>query len=129
MLGRGANDRSKLAGRVSRGITQANVDRFEDVDAGFQPWFQPSDRAGVSAGGGEPTAACRRAWLLPSSGLALTGRALRRGVAMTGELSWPGHCAPAVGVRSTLAAVSGGRPGVISTQANQQNGRDPWTIC
>ena len=53
---------------------------------------------------------------------ALTGRAVRGGVAMTGELTLSGALAPVGGIRSkVLAACRVGMAGVILPQANRQD--------
>ena len=97
-----------------------NADRLEGVDAGFD---RAVDVHVHLAAGREPkdgvSAGVTIAVALVS---ALTGRAVRGGVAMTGELTLSGALAPVGGIRSkVLAACRVGLAGVILPQANRQD--------
>ena len=97
-----------------------NADRLEGVDAGFD---RAVDVHVHLPAGGEPkdgvSAGVTIAVVLVS---ALTGRLVRGGVAMTGELTLSGASAPVGGIRSkVLAACRVGMAGVILPQANRQD--------
>ena len=97
-----------------------NAERLEGVDDGFD---RDADLHVHLPAGGEPkdgvSAGMTIAVALVS---ALTGRPVRGGVAMTGELTLSGALAPVGGIRGkVLAACRVGMAGVILPRANQQD--------